>query len=127
MSDLPKFAYHPNPIATESVISSDETCECCGTARGYVYCTTPYGEKEIEFVCPWCIADGTASLKLRGEFSDSWPAVTAGVSKEMHRRSNPSYTGILVLGSRKAGSLAATMLRISGDRGIPGTSCPERR
>ena len=83
MSDLPKFTYHPNPIATESIIPSDETCECCGKARGYVYCTTPYGEQEIEFVCPWCIADGTASAKLGASFSDSWPLSQAEISKEI--------------------------------------------
>lgn len=33
-------------------------------AKGYVYCTSPYGEYEIAFVCPWCIADGSASEKL---------------------------------------------------------------
>jgi len=83
VSDLPKFIYHPNPVATESIISSDETCECCGKARGYVYCTTPYGEQEIEFVCPWCIADGTASEKLGAIFSDSSPLAQAAISKEI--------------------------------------------
>lgn len=83
MSDLPRFTYHPNPIATESIIPSDETCECCGNARRYVYCTTPYGSKEIEFVCPWCIADGTAGAKLGASFSDSWPLSQAEISKEI--------------------------------------------
>lgn len=83
MSDLPKFTYHPNPIATESIIPSDEACECCGEARGYVYCTTPYLEKEIEFVCPWCIADGSANAKLGASFSDSWPLSQAGISNEI--------------------------------------------
>lgn len=83
MSDLPKFIYHPDPIATQSIIPSDETCECCGESRGFVYCTTPYGEKEIEFVCPWCIADGRANSELGVSFSDSYPLSQAGISKEI--------------------------------------------
>lgn len=83
MSDFPRFTYHPDPIATGSIIPSDEACECCRTARGYVYCTSPYGEDEIEYVCPWCIADGTASEKLGASFSDSWPLSQAKISREI--------------------------------------------
>lgn len=83
MNNLPLFAYHPNPIATGSVISSEESCECCGKARGCVYWTTPYGKEEVEFVCPWCIADGTASAKLGVSFSDSWTLPQAGIAKEI--------------------------------------------
>ena len=56
-----------------------------GKARGYVYCTTPYGEQEIEFVCPVgvSIADGTASEKLGAIFSDSSPLAQAAISKEI--------------------------------------------
>lgn len=69
---LPQFRYHPNPIATGSIVASEASCECCGEARGFVYSTIPYGEKKIEFVCPWCIADGSASTKLGASFVDSW-------------------------------------------------------
>ncbi|WP_274521918.1 CbrC family protein [Burkholderia pyrrocinia] len=34
---LPAFRYHPDPLATGSVIRSDARCVCCGDARGYVY------------------------------------------------------------------------------------------
>ena len=83
MSSLPRFKYHPNPLKTESIIPSNETCEVCAHARGYVYCTVPYGENEIEFVCPWCIADGTANKKLGAQFSDSHPLAQAGISQEI--------------------------------------------
>jgi uncharacterized protein CbrC (UPF0167 family) len=72
VSKLPIFKYHPDPVATGSVVASDELCECCGEARGYVYCQIPYGEKEIEFICPWCISDGSANRKLGASFADSW-------------------------------------------------------
>lgn len=83
MSDFPLFTYHPDPIATGSIIPSEDLCECCGRARGYVYCTTPYGEKEIESVCPWCISDGSASKKLGASFSDSRPLSQAGISQHI--------------------------------------------
>ncbi|MCU9953286.1 CbrC family protein [Burkholderia pyrrocinia] len=35
---LPAFRYHPDPLATGSVIRSDARCMCCGDARGYQDC-----------------------------------------------------------------------------------------
>jgi uncharacterized protein CbrC (UPF0167 family) len=80
---LPRFTYHPNPIETGSIVPSDEVCECCGIKRGYVYCTVPYGEVEYEYLCPWCIADGSAHEKLGVEFSDSWPLEKANVPQHV--------------------------------------------
>jgi hypothetical protein len=34
---LPTFRYHPDPIATGSIIASDETCLCCEQERGYKF------------------------------------------------------------------------------------------
>lgn len=68
--DLPRFRYHPNPIATGAVVPTEEVCECCGKARGYKYNSVVYAEKEVECVCPWCIADGSAAQKLDGMFLD---------------------------------------------------------
>ena len=82
-NDLPEFRYHPDPIATGSIVPSEETCECCGKERGYVCCATPSGEKDIDFVCPWCVADGTANAKLGAFFSDSWPLSQANISREI--------------------------------------------
>ena len=79
--ELPSFTYHPDPIATEAVVPSTEVCECCGEARGYVYCTSPYGLNEIECLCPWCIADGSANKKLGASFVDDYPLASAGVSQ----------------------------------------------
>ena len=83
MTNLPEFKYHPDPLATGSIVPSEETCECCGEARGFVYCTPPYGERDIEFLCPWCIADGSADTKLGASFSDSWPLSQSGVSQKI--------------------------------------------
>jgi uncharacterized protein CbrC (UPF0167 family) len=68
---LPKFKYHPDPLATGSVVESDEVCIVCQTARGFVYTGPLYAEDEPDGeICPWCIADGTAASQLEASFTD---------------------------------------------------------
>jgi len=69
---LPTFRYHPDPIASGSVIVSDAQCRSCGQKRGYV-CTAPvYAEDDLDdAICPWCIADGSAHAKFEATFVDS--------------------------------------------------------
>jgi uncharacterized protein CbrC (UPF0167 family) len=81
--ELPKFKYHPNPLATGAFEESQDTCECCGKATGYIYSSILYAEEEVEFICPWCIADGTASSKFDGTFVDDYPLVRAGISESI--------------------------------------------
>src|SRR4029077_160081 len=66
--ELPTFKYHRDPIATGSVVPSDKKCEVCGAIRGFVYDGIPYGVHNLESVCPWCIANGSAHLKFGVEF-----------------------------------------------------------
>jgi len=78
---LPAFKYHPDPVATGAVMESDETCACCGQARGFAYEGAVYGDKEIDgVICPWCIADGSAAKKFAVSFSDEHGLLDAGVS-----------------------------------------------
>ncbi|MFT5137179.1 MAG: hypothetical protein ACI8XV_002216 [Arenicella sp.] len=81
--DLPKFKYHPDPISTGAIKSSDEACECCGKTRGFIYTSTIYAEDEIEILCPWCIADGSAAKKYDGMFSDDYPLQQSGVPDDV--------------------------------------------
>ena len=81
--ELPKFEYHPNPIATGAVKSSDEICECCDKARGYVYNSTLYAEDEVEAICPWCISDGSAAKKFNGMFSADYPLRAGGIPSDV--------------------------------------------
>lgn len=68
---IPKFTYHPDPIATGSIVASKETCVCCGEARGFIYTGPAYAEEELaNCLCPWCIADGSAHRKFDAEFTD---------------------------------------------------------
>lgn len=69
---LPFFKYHPNPIETGNVKSSDEICACCENARGFIYTASVYSTHDLdESICPWCIADGSAAEKFDATFNDS--------------------------------------------------------
>lgn len=70
--ELPKFKYHPDPVASGSIAASDKSCSCCKKARGYFYTSHTYCEDDLEDeICPWCIADGSAAKKYEASFSDS--------------------------------------------------------
>ena len=70
--DLPNFRYHPDPLASGSVVASDAKCRCCKKARGYIYTGPVYSEDEFEdALCPWCIADGSAHKKFDAVFADA--------------------------------------------------------
>lgn len=66
---LPAFRFHPDPLGTGSVVRSEETCDRCGQARGFVYSGPTYAIAEVEFLCPWCIADGTAAQQFEADFT----------------------------------------------------------
>jgi uncharacterized protein CbrC (UPF0167 family) len=69
--DLPVFAYHPDPLASGSIVPSDAKCLCCKKTRGYIYTGPAYCEDELtEALCPWCIADGSAHETFDASFTD---------------------------------------------------------
>ena len=76
MSELPDFAYHPDPVATGHVKASDTVCRACGAARGFVYTGPVYALPDLQdALCPWCIADGTAAATFDAEFTEAeWRA-----------------------------------------------------
>jgi uncharacterized protein CbrC (UPF0167 family) len=62
---LPVFRYHPDPIASGSIVASDALCICCGKQRGFLYVGPAYSVSETrDRLCPWCIADGSAHRKF---------------------------------------------------------------
>jgi uncharacterized protein len=67
---LPEFRYHPDPLASGSVVASEASCTCCGQARGYIYAGPVYAEDDLTALCPWCIADGSAHEKCDATFFD---------------------------------------------------------
>jgi uncharacterized protein len=71
--ELPRFRYHPDPIATGMVVASGDSCIVCEQARGYLYNGVPYCEEEVEelSICAGCISDGSAHDRFDAEFTDS--------------------------------------------------------
>lgn len=99
--DLPVFRYHPEPLASGSIIASDAECLCCGQARGYIYVGPVYAEEELdEALCPWCIADGSAHEQFDASFTDEdgigdygdWDPVPQEVVAEVALRT-PGFNG----------------------------------
>lgn len=91
---LPAFRYHPDPLASGSVVASAATCRCCGRARGHVYVGPVYAEEELsEAVCPWCIADGAAAEIFDAEFVDvaCFPDALPDDAAEEIARRTPGY------------------------------------
>lgn len=81
---LPAFRYHPDPLATGSVVESGETCVCCVEARGYVYVGPVYGDDDVSGrICPWCIADGSAADEYEAEFTDTGADVADDVDESV--------------------------------------------
>ena len=98
---LPAFRYHPDPVATGAVETSDAVCIACGRPRGYIYTGPVYAEQELDDqICPWCIADGTAHQQLEAEFVDAdgiggygtWESVPDSVVRELVERT-PCFSG----------------------------------
>jgi len=71
--ELPRFTFHPDPIRSGSVATSDAECRCCGERRGYVYTGPVYSAEDDldDALCPWCIADGSANREFDATFVDS--------------------------------------------------------
>ena len=81
---IPSFRYHPDPIATGSIKPSSVECICCGQASGYIYMASVYCLDSIrEQLCPWCIADGSASDRYDAMFCDGHSLSKAGLTAEI--------------------------------------------
>jgi len=91
---LPVFRFHPDPVATGSVVPTDRACRCCGRCRGFGYALRPYTARDLPDdapICPWCIADGSAARRLACEFvSDAEPVGDAETRRELFERT-PGY------------------------------------
>ncbi len=98
--ELPRFKYHPDPEGTGSIVPSVDACQVCGKVRGLAYQGQPYSNTELEVICPWCIADGSAHEKFGAEFIDReavggygrWTRVPRTVVEEVAFRT-PGFNG----------------------------------
>ena len=78
-AELPRFRYHPDPVASRVLEQSDAQCPCCARRRGWSYVGPRYASDYLEGLCPWCIADGSARDRFDVEFV---LAMEPGASKE---------------------------------------------
>jgi uncharacterized protein CbrC (UPF0167 family) len=70
--NLPDFRYHPDPLASGSVVASKTVCLCCQQSRGFIYTGPSYAEEDRgQVFCPWCIASGAVHQRFGVEFVDS--------------------------------------------------------
>ena len=69
--ELPKFKYSPNAYKIDVFVEEEGTCSVCDQHRKIKYDSSFYSVEEPEYICPWCIADGSAAKKYDGEFNDS--------------------------------------------------------
>ena len=83
MNDLlPMFVYHPDPIATGSVVPAQTECLACRRSRGLIYTGPVFAAEElVDELCPWCIADGSAAATFDAEFTDVGLGVPEGISE----------------------------------------------
>lgn len=84
--ELPMFRYFPDPVGNRAIVRKDATCPCCGAARDHMYVGPIYcGRTDVQEVCPWCIADGSAAEKWSATFNDLRLDTPAGVPNEVVR------------------------------------------
>lgn len=67
---LPQFKYHPNAYQLDIFSQEKGVCSVCENSREIKYTGPFYSEDEPEYICPWCIYDGSAALKYEGQFND---------------------------------------------------------
>jgi uncharacterized protein CbrC (UPF0167 family) len=94
IESFPDFRYHPDPLGTGSVITSGQSCDVCGQARGYVYDGPVYAEDDQWACCPWCIADGSAARKLDAGFTEApdWNGQVAEAATDEVLHRTPGFT-----------------------------------
>ena len=71
---LPDFEYFPDPLRNGCIVEKQGSCPCCNQSRAFMYVGPIYSIHDVEEVCPWCIANGTAASKWSASFNDVYLA-----------------------------------------------------
>jgi uncharacterized protein len=69
---LPTFKYHPNAYQLDIFVNEEGICSVCNQKRTIKYNLVPYCVEDPDYICPWCIADGSAAEKYQGQFNDNY-------------------------------------------------------
>jgi uncharacterized protein len=94
---LPQFKYHPNAYELDIFSKEKGVCSICEEERDLKYTSSFYSIDEPEYICPWCIHDGSAALEYEGEFNDSEGIEDLSIDEELIAevaKRTPSYTSI---------------------------------
>lgn len=76
---LPTYLYHLDPVKTGVFQASDHVCcSVCKQSVPYYYTGPFYTMMDYEFICPWCIADGSAADQLQEEMHKDQYASVVG-------------------------------------------------
>ena len=130
MSELPQFRHYPGAEADGLFAQSEEVCDACERARGWIADCVVYTALADEvFVCPWCIADGTAATRFEGTFNEVEATVPEDLRAIVEQRTPgieswqdwdwPGHCGepAIYLGQPRAGQMppeAVAFLRAQG-------------
>lgn len=68
--ELPKFKYSPNAYSLDLFKEVDGVCSICNEQRNLKYVSSFYSIDKPDYICPWCIANGQAAEKYKGDFND---------------------------------------------------------
>jgi uncharacterized protein CbrC (UPF0167 family) len=68
--ELPRFKYHLDPYRSKVLEPSSGPCPRCEEDGGVSYVGPCYALEDVEGLCPWCIADGSAARQWDLEFVD---------------------------------------------------------
>ncbi len=68
--ELPKFKYSPNAYSLDLFKEVDGLCSICNEQRNLKYVSSFYSIDKPDYICPWCIANGQAAEKYKGDFND---------------------------------------------------------
>ncbi|SDH17583.1 hypothetical protein SAMN05216588_10378 [Pseudomonas flavescens] len=69
-ADLPVFRLHPNAYRLGLFSQQAGICSCCDTPREWRYEGPFYARQKPAYLCPWCVADGSAAQRWQGQFND---------------------------------------------------------
>ena len=93
--EIPIFRFHSDPIKSGVIKKENTICPVCKKQRSYKYIGPFYSAEDVEGICPWCIADGTAAKKYDGEFQDG-ASIEAKIDKNLLEElifKTPGYVG----------------------------------
>ncbi|WP_415644571.1 CbrC family protein [Stackebrandtia soli] len=70
MTTPPVFRFSPNAYELGLFEERSGRCDACDSDRELRYTASFYAVDKPDYLCPWCVADGTAARRFKGSFND---------------------------------------------------------